>query len=237
MQHKARGTFMNGSNCICAKLNEAFFYVGIKLQDGYLNILLSVTGIYPGQNTHTPRAGQLRYFYIFKLHWKMLFFLLLLIEFDRGVGYFNGLGPEMAYFYDEIGLEVTFWITLQNRKHQTPSSAYTPAAVGIRFESSAPVFVFAELTRRRTILKLLFSAASPCPWPLLKNFDVMHVYSRPPGHHFPRLHNFWFYPRQTTATIIYELGERSRIFFKRQKILDFFNFSRKVVIKRANFIF
>ena len=34
-------------------------------------------------------------------------------------------GPEIAYFHSEIGLEVTFSATQQNRKPQTPSSVIT----------------------------------------------------------------------------------------------------------------
>ena len=40
-----------------------------------------------------------------------------------GVGYFIGIGPEKAFSYQEIVLEVTFSTTLQNRKPQMPSSA------------------------------------------------------------------------------------------------------------------
>ena len=53
------------------------------------------------------------------LYWKLILFLHALIEFG---GYFNNPGPEIGYFQNEIGLEVTFGTTLQNRKPQMPSS-------------------------------------------------------------------------------------------------------------------
>ena len=50
---------------------------------------------------------------------KCYFLHLLMNEF---VGYFNRNGPEIGYFYHEIGLEETFGSTLQNRKPQIPST-------------------------------------------------------------------------------------------------------------------
>ena len=38
------------------------------------------------------------------------------------VGCLNRLDPEIASFYNDIGLEVTFWTTLQNRKPQMSST-------------------------------------------------------------------------------------------------------------------
>ena len=38
---------------------------------------------------------------------------------------FNRPCLDMAYFYSEIGLEIAFWATLQNRKQQMPSSEFT----------------------------------------------------------------------------------------------------------------
>ena len=43
------------------------------------------------------------------------------------VGWFGRIGPEIDYFYSEIGLEVTFWTTLQNRKPQMTSFAWSQA--------------------------------------------------------------------------------------------------------------
>ena len=40
-----------------------------------------------------------------------------------GLGYFNRTDPKIAHSYIEIGMDVTFWATLQNRKPQMPSSA------------------------------------------------------------------------------------------------------------------
>ena len=52
-------------------------------------------------------AGHLRLFSIF-IEWKLLFFTFPIKWIWLGIGYFIKPGPEIAHFYNEISLKVTF---------------------------------------------------------------------------------------------------------------------------------
>ena len=92
--------------------------------------------------------------------YKKCFFALLIRWLDTG--YINRPCLERCHFYSEIGLEVNFSTTLQNRKLQMPSSWYNQRPVfPLTSYSIYVVFIFtgkhppsSEQTRKKNIIWL-----------------------------------------------------------------------------------